>query len=120
MEIERLPKGHSLDFVFDKQAITLDHRALIGSDAFADDSGCIHVSAFVSGDTPEKGLSIVALHNPEWCLFTMKDAYYNTDPEDFNLIRSEIASGYCHDSSRTVAECTKYQLSYLRQPTCPY
>jgi len=66
MNIQRLPKGHRVvcAFLFDWKSIVKDNKS-----SYTEDNEKIFVECFVSGDEPGSGLSVVALDNPEWCIY---------------------------------------------------
>lgn len=101
-KIVRLPKGHRVICAIPINADTKKYYSDRGI-SWAEDDEKMFIEAFVSGDTAELGLSVVALDNPKHCM------YHSNNPED--LDRANISNGYDN----------WWMVSFgIGSPSCPY
>lgn len=103
-DIKRLPKGHEVIIEFRPEAV----EELCKKVSFERYDDTIFIHGFVSGDTAELGLAVVALDEPEICLIRVE--------KDASPYRTEIANGYVSENRKKVGTLDIFKM----QPTCPY
>jgi len=112
-EIKRLPKGHEVKIYAPFSESRVQHLAKKGiswKGVNYKGKKCMVIDAFVSGDTPENGLSIVALDNPEYCMYHELSTDGRLNAEE-RITRVCVESGY--DDWMTYNDGTG-------SPVCPY
>lgn len=110
--VTRFPRGHRVICAF-----ALSYRDILKEKgvSFTEDDEKIFVECFISGDSAEKGLSMVTLDNPEFCLMHGRDEYLPP------IVRESIAQGYY---PYWVDKSKKHLYQSLGtgygKPSCPY
>jgi len=100
----RFPKGHRVVCIMSGEPERKEWLKR-NKTSFSCDDEKVFVEAFVAGDTLERGISIISLDNPDWCL------YRENRPIDKNEIL-QLSYGYLN----------KWAIvpDIGRQQVCPY
>lgn len=111
--VTRFPKGHRVICAF---ALTYRDAIKEKGVSFTEDDEKIFVECFVTGDSPENGLSIVALDDVKWCL------HHSAEGETAPLVRECVAQGYypywvVHEKKHMYR---RYNGPAIGSPSCPY